>query len=155
MKKAFFVFIMMTAFAALGIHAQAANNVTKMINTEKVSWGQVSYFSAVAQGLVSEDASNEAAFALLQKSGIAASDKNALSAITFAELAHVCAQTWKVNNSFMYKISPSPRYAFTMMRANGIIPLNVDPDSVPNGHDVLNVITATMEMVSDEKGGKK
>ena len=42
-----------------------------------------------------------------------------------------------------------------MMRANGIIPRNVDPDSVPNGHDVLNVITATMEMVSDEKGGKK
>ena len=155
MKKAFFVFVMMTAFAALGLHAQAANNVTKMINTEKVSWGQVSYFSAVAQGLVSEDASNADAFAVLQKSGIAASDKNALSAITFAELAHVCAQTWKVNNSFMYKIAPSPRYAFTMMRANGIIHLNVDPDYVPNGQDVLNVITATMEMSSDGNGGSK
>jgi len=153
MKKTCFIFALFTLFAAFSIHAQSASNVTKMINTEKVSWGQVSYFSAVAQGLVSEDATNADAFAVVQKAGLAAAGKNALSAITFAELAHVCAQTWKVNNSLMYKIAPSPRYAFTMLRANGIIPKNTDPNAVPNGHDVLNIINATMEMTADGKGG--
>jgi len=153
MKKSFLLFAVLTFFAALGLHAQSAGNVTKMINTEKASWGQVSYFAAVAQGLVSEDASNETAFAVIQKAGIAGADKNALTAITFAELAHVCAQTWKVDNSLMYRLAPSPRYAFTMFRANGIISRNADPDSVPDGHEVLNIMNAAMEFAADGKGG--
>ena len=155
MKRFFLIFAVLTLFATASIHSQSAGNVTKMISTEKASWGQVSYFSAIARGLVSEDASNADAFAALQKSGIAASDKNALSAITFAELAHVCAQTWQVNNSLMYKIAPSPRYAFTMMKANGIIPYTTDPSSVPSGRDVLNIINATIELSEKNKGGKK
>ncbi len=155
MKKNFVVFALFFAFASIVAHAQSANSVTNMINTEKVSWGQVSYFSAVAQGLVSENASNSEAFAAIQKAGLADSGKNALSVISLEELAHVLAQTWKVDNSLMYKIHPSPRYAFTMLRANGIIPRNADPSSVPNGHDVLNMINAVMELSANGRGGNR
>ena len=151
MRRVFFLSAVFALCAALSAHAQFASSMAGIVSEEKATWGQVSYFSAVAQNLVSQDASEAEAFAAIQRAGIAGSGKTARTAITFAELAHVCARTWNIQDSLMYRIAHSPRYAFKMMQAKGLIPRSADPGALPSGRDVLNILRVTAEQAEGQK----
>ena len=156
MNRKFLISITFFALFALALHAQSADSVSRMISTQKGSFGQVSYFSATALGLVNDSASNEEAFNALKKAGIISADTSdtVLSVIHLDELALILAKTWKINNSLMYKIMPSKRYAFNMLRADGIFERNADPNTIPTGREVLNLINSTIEKAASFKGAK-
>lgn len=140
LKKFFcLVFIFFSSFF---IYSQSSEFITKLLTTEKATYGQVSYLIAVYQGFVPETASNiEAMNALYQEKQLL--DRVEPNApITYKDLSFFFARIWNVKGGLMFRITNgAPRYAFNQFKNDGIIPLKIDPCFYPSGIDVLNMYT--------------
>ncbi len=120
--------------------AQSADSVTKMIESQKVTYGQISYFTAIQSNLVTEVASNEEAFAALKNSGVITKDCQASDFIPLEDFAYLCTRAWDIQGSLLYQFFPSPRYALRLLKAKNFIPASYDPFKNLSGRDALNII---------------
>ncbi|MBQ9630718.1 MAG: hypothetical protein IJR49_03950 [Treponema sp.] len=101
MKKLWIFFILVCfSFAA---HSQSAEFVTELINSERATYGQVCYLSAVYQGLVKENASYESAFAELQKNKQVKSKAKISDSVTYKELAGLMSKMWNIKGGLMFR----------------------------------------------------
>lgn len=144
MKKLLSVFILL--FVSSFIFAQSADVITEILDSKKATYGEVCYLSAVRQNLISEDADfDEAIKVLVEKKQIPEYvGKN--DPIPLVNLSFVFMQIWPdVSKSFMYKITKgSPRYAFKLLKSDGILSERSDPADYVDGSTVLNILTACM-----------
>lgn|SRR5574344_120881 len=155
MKKTAVVSFVLALFCAAAISAQSADKVTEMIKTDKATWGQVCYFSSTYLGLTGDNASYEKSMEALKSAGIIkTAPKNATTPIPLDQMAFIYAKTWKVGGSLWYKLFPTPRYAFKLLKADGIIPVTADPSKISTGHDALNIFNACMTKFSAPEGKK-
>lgn len=141
MKKILpFLFLM---FFATAIHAQSADVVTEIIETERVTFGQICYLSAVQQGFVSDDATYEEAIDVLFDKGQIPRKEYSDAKIPMANLAFIFSQMWEIKGGLFYRIfHGAPRYAFKQLKADGILPANSNPTRIPTGKEALNIYTS-------------
>lgn len=150
MKKIFSILFVLFSFSS--VYAQSSEVITKILNSDEATIGQICYLSAVYQGFVKEDASYaQAVQALYDKRQIPAKVfENEV--VVMVNLAYIYSQMWNVKGGLMYRITHgSPRYAFKQMKADGIIPDNASPNSVVTGQTALNMFTACSIEYGKEK----
>jgi hypothetical protein len=149
MKK---MIILVAVFLSVcAVHAQTAGFVTEMLAAQRADYGQVSYLSAVYQGIVDETASYGEAFAALEMEGLLPYNVNKTDVVTLAGLACMMTELWPVKGGLMFRITKgSPRYAFRQLKADGILPVDADPSEKVSGSDVLTTYTACQNKYGSE-----
>lgn len=140
MKK--IIIFLVTFLLSSAVFAQSADVITEILDSSKVSYGQVCYLSAVSQGFISEDASYDDAINSLYDAG-QISDKYAESdEVSMSNLAQIFAKSWNVKGGIMYKITKgSARYAFKQLKTDGVISSTSDPSKKVSGFECLSVFT--------------
>lgn len=143
MKKVI-MFISVQILFCLAAFSQSADKVSQLIQSQKATYGQVSYLSAVSLGLAQNDSTETEAIDLLRRAGILSNDIPAQKEINYENTAWILVNTFKANGSLWLKMFPSPRYAFKLLKAQGIISSAADPHQIPTGRDILNMFTDGM-----------
>lgn len=147
-----FISILILLFCGSMIYAQSADVVTKILDSENATYGQVCYLSAVYQKLVGEKASYKDAVSALYKEKQISEQYDVNAKITYEEVAGIFAKMMpNFNESLMYKITDgSNRYAYKIFKSDGII-RNADPNDFVSGREVLNILTLCMMNYGSEK----
>lgn len=142
MKKLLFTIV--SLFISSVLFAQSADEITKIINSEKATYGQTCYLTAVYQNLVKENATETDAMNSwfeenqLQKKAVSPDTE-----ITYQDACYYFAKMWNINGSLFFRITKgSPRYAYKQLKKDGVIPSNADPTQIPSGTDLLNIYTS-------------
>lgn len=131
-----------TVCLAVSVYAQSADVITEILESPKVTFGQVCYLSAVSQGLVEEDASYDDSINALYELGQIPQKCFDTQEVPMANLAFIFAQAWNVKGGIMYTITHgSPRYAFKQLKRDGIIATNIDPSKIVSGWEALSIFT--------------
>ena len=154
--KKFFLITIVMLFSLSGIFAQSSDEVSKMLETEEVTVGQVGYFLAVYLNLVPEDANGRASLDALETAGYG-SYRNADAPISLSGIAGLCMKVWKMKGGLMYSLFKSDHYAFREFQAKGYLSFSDDPMSHLSGSSALNLIYKCLESEggsSDVKSGE-
>lgn len=141
MKKLFIAVISFLITAA--IYSQSADSITKLIDTEEVTYGQVCYLTAVHNGLIDEKASEtDAMNAWFENNQISNTNAETDTKIKYNDACFYLAKIWKIDGSLLFKLSKgSPRYAYKQFKKDGILPASSDPNHTLSGVDLLNIYT--------------
>lgn len=135
--------------------AQSADVVSKILDAQEVTFGQVCYMSAVHQKLISDKASmSDAIKALVKNEQISeAKDQNYVPSLQ--EIAAIVTKMWpQVNDSVMYRITGgAPRYAYKLLKSKGVIRPGFDAEQKISGRDFLNILTTAMMTFNPESEG--
>lgn len=140
MKKIFLFFtaLLISSFT----FAQSADFVTRMLETEQATFGQVCYLSAVSQNLVSDAAKEVDAMNAIFEQGILPDGAQPGDVINYKQAAVIFSRIWNVKGGLFYRISGgNSRYAFKQLKNDGVILQNADPSMIPSGVDILNMYT--------------
>ena len=131
--------------------AQSADKVTQVLESEKVTYGQASYFIATAAEKIQETETEEDAVKVMKAIQFADQDIKASDYVTIEQLSWMLACTWKIEGGLMMKIFPGPRYACRQLKADGILNDFDDPDSIPDGHRFFNILTDCMNVYAEQE----
>lgn len=140
MKK--FLLFFTSLFVSSFIFAQSADFVTRMLDTDKATFGQVCYLCAVCQNLVSDNAKEVDAMNAIFEQGILPDEVQPGDLINYKQAAVIFSKVWNIKGGLLFRISNgSPRYAFKQLKNDGVILSNADPSMIPSGVDILNMYT--------------
>ena len=144
MKKIFtLVFI---AFSlSFSLFAQNADIVSKIIDSDNVVFADASYICAVQMGSAEESADSNEVHEAFEKELFGEVKHNAQSPVLLSDAAFMIAKAWNVKSSLMFRVFNNKRYAFSMLKADGIIDINADPSKKISGHEFLNMISACID----------
>ncbi len=126
--------------------AQSAKEITAILNTDEVTYGQVCYLSAIHQNLITEDQGYDDAIKVLYENGQLPELVEGNMEVYLQNLAFIYLQMWPdVKGGLFYKLTKgSPRYAFKQLKTDGVISDDADPNSFVSGREALNILTACM-----------
>lgn len=144
MKRSLIVSFLLLFFASYGF-AQSADKVSEIIKTDRVTYGQIAYLSAISLGIAVDDTPYEQAFSMLQTNSTIKDNVLVNDIVPLSHLAFIMMRTWKIKPCLMYALFPSPHYALRSMKANGIINSSYDPAKVSSGHEALTIFTKCMD----------
>lgn len=153
MKKLFFIVVLfITGSLAF---SQSADVVTRILNSEKATYGQVCYLSAVYQNLAKSNASYSACVKALYDAGQISENYNPDGYVTYEEVAGIFAKMFKnINKSIMYSATDgSNRYAYKLFKADGIILSSADAKQNLSGQELMNILTACLEEYGTSEDG--
>lgn len=143
MKKLISCFVIVL-LACCAVFAQSSEQMSKILESEKASYYTASYLPALYANLISEEASESAAFEALQSNGYFTSEVNPDSYINLAELSYVYMKAFGMKGGLFFTLFDSPRYAFKEFKAQGILPSTSDPDMTVSGHDVIDLFNGCL-----------
>lgn len=139
MKKGLFSILVL--FASSFMFAQSAKFIDDTLNTAKVTLGQVCFLSANTLELINATSSETDAYNALYEHGIVHKG-NIDDPVNFAQVSSIFAKTWNVKGGlFMRLTNRSPRYSYKFFKAYNLLPSYVDPQTIPNGVQLLNFYT--------------
>ena len=144
MKQIFFIFVFCLV-PLYFVSAQNASVVSDIIEAEKISFSQAEYLCAVQSNIVAESVSLQEAHDKVQNDFYGKVKHDAIDSLDYSNAAFLIAKTWKIKKSLMYILAPSPRYAFKMLQADGVIDANKDPSQRLSGHDFLFMFSNCIE----------
>jgi len=148
MKKIIVLFLAVI-FSSV-VFAQSADVITELLETEKATYGEVCYLSAVQQKFLDDSASYEEAISVLRSEGQLAESVDADTPIKAIEAASLFASMWNIEGGLMYRMTKgAPRYAFKQFQSDGIISSVKDPSSYVSGTEILKMYTACVKKYSD------
>ena len=148
MKK--MMVILFALFLSFSAYAQSADVITDILETEKVTFGQASYITAVQLNLVGEKASFEESVNALYEKGFIQKRVESDSPISALELAFFYSKLWNIKGGLMFRLTKgSPRYVYKQFQADGVISLDLDPSSNISGAKALSIYTACVNKYSD------
>ncbi|MCR4940353.1 MAG: hypothetical protein K5930_09655 [Treponemataceae bacterium] len=127
-----------------GLFAQSPDELSRMIETEEATVGQVGYFLAVYLELVPDVANGRASLDALETAGYG-SYRNADAPITLSQLAGLCMKVWKMEGGLMYSLFGSNHYAFREFQSKGYLSFSDDPMAHLSGYKALNLIYKCLE----------
>ncbi|MCR5217933.1 hypothetical protein [Treponema sp.] len=133
------------------IFAQSADKMTEVLESDKVTLGQASYFIATASGKIQDTESEEDAVKVMKAIQFADADADPSQYISVKDLSWMLVCTWKIEGSLMLKLFPGPRYACKQLKADGILNDFDDPDSIPDGHRFFNILTDCMALYAEQE----
>ena len=128
---------------------QSADVITDLLESEKVSFGQVSYLAAVQMNLLDENESYENAVKALVDNEIIPDGEEADTPIPLVDIAYIYSKLWDVKGGLMYRLTKgSPRYAFRQFQSDGIISSDADPAWLVSGAKALSIFTSCVNKYS-------
>lgn len=139
-----FIFTLILLACMAGLSAQSADMVTRMLETDEITFGQAGYFMAVYLELVPDEANGRASLDALETAGLG-SYRNTDKVLKLSELAGMCMKVWKIPGGFMYSLLKTNHYAFRELQAKGYISFAEDPMDRVSGKRALNLIYKLME----------
>lgn len=137
MKKYLFLLPLSLLLFCSHLSAQDANRLTKIIESQTVSYEDVFYLT----DFISQNPHNT----------LAVKDKSL--SVNYKDLAFILSKTFDIDNSIMYRVFNNSRYAFKMFQADGIIEDGIDPYDLPTGSIFLFMLNDCMERYGE--GGIK
>lgn len=144
---------MFILFLAGCAFAQSAEMVDKILESEKVTYGQISYLSAIHQNLIEEEASEEEAVTALINAKQLSADTTFDSVIKLDNLSCLYLRMWpSVKGGLMFRITKgSPRYAFKQLKEDGILSANSDPKDEVSGFEAMTILSSCMMYYAAEE----
>ena len=137
-------------FITCSVFAQSADVISEILETEKATFGQVSYLAAVQQNLIDENASFDDAVKVLYENSLIPDNEDPQSPIPLVDIAYIYSRLWPVNGGLMYRLTKgSPRYAFKQFQADGIFTKEQEPGDFVSGAKALSIYTACVKKYSD------
>ena len=128
---------------------QSADVITELLESDKVSFGQVSYLAAVQMNLLDENDSYENAVKVLVDNDIIPDGEEADTPIPLVDIAYIYSKLWDVKGGLMYRLTKgSPRYAFRQFQSDGIISSDADPAWLVSGAKALSIFTSCVNKYS-------
>ena len=128
---------------------QSADVITDLLESDKVSFGQVSYLAAVQMNLLDENESYENAVKVLVDNDIIPDGEEADTPIPLVDIAYIYSKLWDVKGGLMYRLTKgSPRYAFRQFQSDGIISSDADPAWLVSGAKALSIFTSCVNKYS-------
>ncbi len=146
--KKVFIALIIVLISLSGLFAQNPDEVSRMLETQEVTVGQVGYFLAVYLELVPDVANGRASLDALQTAGYG-TFRNADAPISLSELAGLCMKVWKIEGGLMYSLFKSNHYAFREFQSKGYISFSEDPMSHVSGYRALNLIYKCLDSEED------
>lgn len=129
--------------------SQSADVITDLLESDKVSFGQVSYLAAVQMNLLDENDSYENAVKVLVDNDIIPDLEEADTPIPLVDIAYIYSKLWDVKGGLMYRLTKgSPRYAFRQFQSDGIISSDADPAWFVSGAKALSIFTSCVNKYS-------
>lgn len=129
--------------------SQSADVITDLLESDKVSFGQVSYLAAVQMNLLDENDSYENAVKALVDNDIIPDLEEADTPIPLVDIAYIYSKLWDVKGGLMYRLTKgSPRYAFRQFQSDGIISSDADPAWLVSGAKALSIFTSCVNKYS-------
>lgn len=129
--------------------SQSADVITDLLESDKVSFGQVSYLAAVQMNLLDENDSYENAVKVLVDNDIIPDLEEADTPIPLVDIAYIYSKLWDVKGGLMYRLTKgSPRYAFRQFQSDGIISSDADPAWLVSGAKALSIFTSCVNKYS-------
>lgn len=145
MKK--YVSILFTMFLVFAVYGQSAGVIDQILETDKATFGQVCYLSAVEQGLINEDADFNEAILALADQGQIPSIVNEDTVAPVVDIAFIMSQMWDIKGGLFYILTKgSPRYTFKQFKSDGVIDSSVDPNDVITGAELLSMYTVGIKV---------
>lgn len=153
MKKFVFAFFLM--LISFGVYAQSADVITQILETDKVTYGQMCYLSAVRQNLIFEDDSFDTAVSVMTSNYQINEHFEVDEQINAENVAALFMRIWPEQRGglFFRLTNGAPRYAYKYLKALRIIPDNIDPKSSLTGVQSLNILTLCMYNFGGEEEG--
>lgn len=131
------------------VFAQSADVITDILESEKVTFGQVCYITAVQMKLADENVSYDDAVKIMREQEYLLSDENAVDPIPAVDIAYLYSKCFPVKGGLLFKITKgAPRYAFKQFVADGVLDGSVDPSSFLSGTKALSFYTACVNTYS-------
>lgn len=123
-------------------YAQSAEEITKIINSEGVTYGQVCYLTAVHNGLVNDDASETDAMNAWFEENQLTNNGSVDAPINYQDTCFYFAKMWKINGNLFFRLTKgNPRYAYKQLKKDGVLPSSADPSRKLSGIELLNIYT--------------
>lgn len=140
-------------FFATCIYAQSAEVITDMLQTKEVTYGQICYLSAIRQNLISEDASYEEAVYALYKDGQLPYFLDEKEPAYLVNISYIYTKMLpSISGGAMFKLTKgSPRYAFKLLKADGVLSEKADPYDKVSGFEALGILTSCMIQYGSEE----
>ncbi len=144
------MFMLIVILLAGGLaFTQSADVITDLLESDKVSFGQVSYLAAVQMNLLDENESYENAVKALVDNDIIPDLEEADTPIPLVDIAYIYSKLWDVKGGLMYRLTKgSPRYAFRQFQSDGIISSDADPAWLVSGAKALSIFTSCVNKYS-------
>jgi len=150
LKKYLLIFTV-AALTASAAFSQSSQKLSEIINTQKATYGQVAYLSAVYSSLIDEEADYSEAVQKLKENNLIKSDTDAASPVKLQDLSYICAKTANLKGGLFYTLTDSPRYALRELKAKGIVPAVKDPSSYVTGREVIAVFNELLSQDNEEE----
>ncbi len=152
MKK--FLLFFSTFFIASALSAQSADFVTRMLESDRATFGQVCYLSAVSQNLVPESSKEVDALNAVFEQGLIPQDIQPGDYVNYRQASAIFAKMWNIKGGLFFRLTKgNPRYAYRQFKNDGVVPMTSDPSMVPSGTDVLNMFTMGEKKYAKTEGG--
>ena len=136
----------------LGLVAQTASELDRLLETEAVSAGSAARFVLGAASLVPEELSGaeaeEAAFRMAQERGWL--QKEAGETLSLKETAFLVMNAFNVPGGVLYSLTHSPRYAYREFLYLKLIQGRSDQDFTVSGFRLLQIIGRTVEYTGEK-----
>ena len=137
------VFFMVTVFPLI---SQSNEMIDKLLSEEKARFGLAAYLVLAAGGEIAEGASvNEAMNALAEPKFSILKDKTEEDFINFRELAYLIMQSFEMKGGILYRIFPSPRYAYKEMLFLNVLSSKRADRAPINSDDMMRLLGRVME----------
>lgn len=145
MKKVIFLCFLFFV-TPLTFFAQNFNQLNELIETEKISLGQVSYLVASSINLDDENLTYDSAFEKMKEKGYFAEGTKSTDFVTVKKLCGFLAKAYNCSGGLFFTISKkSDRYAFREFVAKGFIPKDIDPMGFVSGIDAIGLLSNLLE----------
>lgn len=142
-----YISIILATFLVLSVHAQSADILGDILESEEATYGQVCYLAAVEQGLIPENADFEMAVVALADIGQIPSVVDANVPVPYVDAIFIMSHMWKIKGGVMYKITGgSPRYTFRQFKYDAVIPQNIQSTDCMSGRDLLTLYTTAVKV---------
>lgn len=140
-KILFLLFI----FTSLRLFSQSNEKISSILSSEKVTYGEVCYLVATAQGFVDDDASYEQAIQVLYDKGQMKSIVYKNEYIPLVNVTFLFSQLWDIKGGIMCRLTNnSPRYVFKQLKSDGVIESSKDSSSFVSGRYALSLYTTCL-----------
>lgn len=150
MKKCFSCLVV-ALLASLSVFAQSSEQLTKIINSEKVTCAQASYLAALYANRIAEEDSAEQAFNALKDAGCFDQNAAADSEITLGQLSYAYTRALGIRGGLFFTLFPSQRYAFKELKAQGVLPTESDPSMAVSGRESLDLFNSCLSLAGGDE----
>jgi hypothetical protein len=143
------LFFLLTVIAAGSpLLAQTAAELDQLLETKKVSLAQASRFVLAVAEVTDNTLEAGPAYALAEERGWLPEGAAPDTPIRLGELCFLTMRAFGIRGSFLYVLSPGPRYAYRELDYLKLIPGRRDPDLTVSGERLLLIL----DMVSRYRG---